>query len=121
MGAREGGRALPQQFATPLGNITITEELVASVAGLLARQFDGVAGMVPRRRIVGRESPTRGVRVELEDGRANVFLRVRLEDGVRLADLGDALVEWVRRGVEDATGIPVRKVRVTAYGAPKEA
>ena len=27
----------------------------------------------------------------------------------------------VRRGVEDATGIPVRKVRVTAYGAPKEA
>ncbi|MDA8146607.1 MAG: hypothetical protein M0Z27_11185 [Thermaerobacter sp.] len=25
------------------------------------------------------------------------------------------------RDVEDATGIPVRKVRVTAYGAPKEA
>jgi uncharacterized alkaline shock family protein YloU len=98
------------------GDITVSDLVVAKLAGRAAQQTYGVIGM--------RESPfagiarlfkgpfTKGVEVELHEACADVTLHVVMEHGVNLAQVTENLREQVRFEVESQSGVALGQVNV---------
>lgn len=98
------------------GDITVSDLVVAKLAGRAAQQTYGVIGM--------RESPfagiarlfkgqfTKGVDVDLHEDCVDVTLHVVMERGVNLAQVTENLREQVRFEVESQSGVTLGQVNV---------
>ncbi|MEJ2889527.1 Asp23/Gls24 family envelope stress response protein [Actinomycetospora aeridis] len=112
--------------ASPLestqGRTTIADGVVAQIAGLAAREIDGVHGFgssaarafgaITERIPGGRSSTTQGVSVEVGERQAAVDLTVVVEYGVSIADLARAIRRNVIAAVQRMTGLDVVEVNV---------
>jgi uncharacterized alkaline shock family protein YloU len=107
---------LPPADAHLGGDIVVADLVVAKLAGRAAQLTYGVVGM--------RESPlagiarlfkgpfTKGVDVDLHEGRADVTLHVVMERGINLAQVTENLREQVRFEVESQSGVTVGQINV---------
>ena len=111
-------------LASPDGKITVADSVVSKVAGMAAREMDGVHAMggggaralgSVRQRIPGSSGPsvTQGVSVEVGETQAAIDLDLVVEYGVSVADLGRAIQRNVKSAVERMTGLEVTEVNVT--------
>ncbi|MDD7965419.1 Asp23/Gls24 family envelope stress response protein [Actinomycetospora lemnae] len=108
---------------TPQGRTSIADGVVAKVAGLAAREVDGVHGFgggaaralgaLTERIPGGRSSSSRGVSVEVGERQAAVDITVVVEYGVSIAELARAIRRNVIGAVEQMTGLEVVEVDVT--------
>lgn len=102
--------------ASQAGEVTISEVVLAKLAGRAARTTYGVVGMhgSPVQRVAGifRGALTEGVHAEVRDGRVYLRLSVVMERGVNLAQVTATLREQVRYEVERNSGLPVADVEV---------
>lgn len=103
------------------GRTTISDGVVATTAGLAAREVDGVADLgggasrafgAVRERVSGSSDPSRGVKVEVGERQAAIDLDVVVDYGVRIADTASALRSHVSRAVSETTGLEVVEVNV---------
>ncbi|GAA4923197.1 putative alkaline shock family protein YloU [Actinomycetospora succinea] len=104
------------------GRTTIGDGVVAKVAGLAARQVDGVHGFgtsaarafgaITERIPGGRSSTTQGVSVEVGERQAAVDLTIVVDYGVAIADLARAIRRNVITAVQQMTGLEVVEVNV---------
>jgi uncharacterized alkaline shock family protein YloU len=111
-------------LASQDGKITVADSVVSKVAGMAAREMDGVHAMggggaralgSVRQRIPGSSGPsvTQGVSVEVGETQAAIDLDLVVEYGVSVADLGRAIQRNVKSAVERMTGLEVTEVNVT--------
>ena len=111
-------------LASPDGKISVADGVVAKVAGMAAREMDGVHAMggggaralgSVRQRIPGSSGPsvTQGVTVEVGETQAAIDLDLVVEYGVSVADLGRAIQRNVKSAVERMTGLAVTEVNVS--------
>jgi uncharacterized alkaline shock family protein YloU len=104
------------------GEITITEDAVASVAGRLAMDCYGVVDKVPRNfsdacaDMFKRNSLSRGVKVITKDNRIFVDLYVILSFGLNIKAVADSLKSTIKYGLESFTGMIVDTVNVHVVG-----
>ena len=106
----EGARSL----STPLGQITVSADVVARIVGHTAAECYGVVGMSGRRvgRLLPRGRLAQGVDVAgTSDGLA-IDLDVIVEYGLNLAEVAAAVRTRVGYEVERLTGLPVVRVEV---------
>lgn len=108
---------------TDLGNIVISDEVIATIAGMAASECYGVVGMAARRlqdglaELLGREHLGRGVQVAMKgDNVADINLYVIVGYGVRITEVARNVVQQVRYAVEQACGITVRDVSIHVQG-----
>lgn len=104
------------------GKTTIADGVVAKIAGLAAREVDGVHGFgggaarafgAITERIPGaRSSSSQGVSVEVGERQAAVDITVVVEYGVSIADLARAIRRNVVTSVERMTGLEVVEVNL---------
>ncbi|WP_433802812.1 Asp23/Gls24 family envelope stress response protein [Actinomycetospora sp. CA-084318] len=104
------------------GKTTIADGVVAKVAGLAAREVNGVYGFggtaarafgAITERIPGsRSSASQGVSVEVGERQAAVDLTIVVEYGVAIAELSRAIRRNVIGAVEQMTGLEVTEVNV---------
>jgi uncharacterized alkaline shock family protein YloU len=104
------------------GKTTIADGVVAKIAGLAAREVDGVHGFggsaarafgAITERIPGaRSSSSQGVSVEVGERQAAIDLTIVVEYGVAVADLARAIRRNVVASVERMTGLEVVEVNV---------
>lgn len=120
--SRFGGGILLWEQDTGIGRISISDEVVASLAGHAAIEPDGVMGLTAGRfkdglaNIVGRENPGRGVEVKLIDGCLVISVNLVILYGEEISGLARSVKKRVKEEIENSTGIPVSAVNINIQG-----
>lgn len=104
-----------------IGNVKISEEVVAIIAGLAAMDVPGVAGMSGGivggiAEILGRKNLSKGVKVEVGEKEAAVDLYIIVEYGCRIPDVSWDIQEKVKNAVETMTGLEVIEINIHVQG-----
>ena len=101
-------------LASPLGRITIANDVVAQIVGHTVAECYGVVGTSPRRlpRVLARERVTQGVSVGGGSDGVTIELNVVVEHGLNLAEVASTVRNRVAYEVERLTGLPVASVDV---------
>ena len=122
------GRSMTKSPATALvtdrGRTSIADSVVAKIAGLAAREIDGVHNMgTGTARAIGsirdrvssskNTGVTQGVSVEVGERQAAVDLDVVMEFGVSIVDASNAIRDNVSRRIENMTGLEVTEVNIS--------
>ena len=98
------------------GEITITTDAIAQLAGLTAAECYGVVGAQAKGgrlgRLVSRDKPERGVEVVRTPEGLVITLRVIIEHGLNLAEVASTVRSHVGYEVTRLTGIPTASVDV---------
>jgi uncharacterized alkaline shock family protein YloU len=98
------------------GEITITTDAIAQLAGLTAAECYGVVGAQAKGgrlgRLVSRDRPERGVDVVRSPEGLVITLRVVVEHGLNLAEVASTVRSHVGYEVSRLTGIPTASVDV---------
>jgi uncharacterized alkaline shock family protein YloU len=103
------------------GMVRISDDVVATIAGLTAMETKGVAAMSGgiseglARKLSGR-NVQKGVSVEVGQQEAAIDLRIIVHYGSKIQEVGRVLQENVRSAVENMTGLKVVEVNVKIEG-----
>ena len=102
-----------------MGNVSVSEDLIATIAGYATVENYGIVGMCARSagdaivELFGRENLQKGVLVEkVGDNQVDVSLHVALQYGVSLPAVSQNTKQNVRYRIEDLTGVSVRNVNI---------
>ncbi len=104
---------------TGLGTVEITSEVLSTLAGLLTMECYGVVGMAAKRKtdgiveLLGRDNFSRGVKLSVQENEINVDLYIMTEYGTPLSTIAKNVMDAVKNGLEQWTGLTVRAVNVT--------
>ncbi|TWS20821.1 Asp23/Gls24 family envelope stress response protein [Tsukamurella asaccharolytica] len=114
----------PVSTQVGLGSTRIADVVVAKIAGIAAREVDGVhdlgggaARVVGRIRetLPGAADLTQGVTVEVSEKQATIDVAIVAEYGVAIHDLASGIRSNVIDAVESTTGLSVTEVNVTVH------
>lgn len=101
-----------------LGEISVDNNVVASIAGAVATKCYGVVGMASKSKkdgvikLLKMENMSRGINVDVEGNGIVVDLHIIVEYGVNINAICDSIVNNVRYKLEHNTGLKVTKVNV---------
>lgn len=107
--------------ATEIGDVRISEEVVAIIASVAAMEVEGVAGMSGGiaggiAEILGRKNLSKGVKVEVGEKEAAIDVYVIIEYGSRIPEVSWNVQEKVKQRVEAMTGLNVVEVNIHIQG-----
>ena len=96
--------------------ISISEEVVATIAGIAAQEVKGVTAMNANGigEMLGRK--TRGVKVQIGEKETVIDINVTVEYGARIPDIAWEVQNKVKTQVEAMTGLNVVAVNVHIQG-----
>jgi len=110
-----------------LGNIKITNEVVAIIAGIAATEVPGVFAMSGGitdgiSNILGKKNFSKGVKVEVGEKECSIEAYLVVEYGVRIPEVSAQVQENIIKSVANMTGLKVVEVNVYVQGIniPKE-
>ena len=91
--------------ADELGNIHISEEVLAAIAAAAAMEVEGVSSLAANlgrdiADLLGKKNLAKGVRVKMEDDRVEVELSVLMAYGHTIPEIGKAVQENVKAAIE---------------------
>ena len=104
-----------------MGNIHISEEVLAVIAAAAAREVDGVAGLAgglsdDLAELVAGKKLSRGVRIQVADETESVSLAILVKYGYVIPEVGRAVQDAVMSAVENTSGLTVERVNVHISG-----
>ena len=102
-----------------LGDISIDNSVVGTIAAIAAQEVEGVVSMGGKfslSEMLGRKDSDRGVKVEIQGGRAVIDVDVKIEYGRNMYDAAHILQKKVKDTVEQMTGLVVEMVNVKING-----
>jgi len=104
-----------------IGNIKISEEAVAIVAGVAATEVNGVSGMCATiaggiAELLGKKSFAKGVKVEITEQTVFIAISLVVQYGSKIPDVAWEVQEKVKHAVESMTGLEVTAVDVFVNG-----
>lgn len=99
------------------GQIQIADEVIAIIASTASLEVEGVEAAVgaPTSNFVelfGKKNQSKGVKVVVENGSANIELDIAVKFGVKIMDVGYEVQKKVKNAVETMTGLNVTNVNV---------
>ena len=104
------------------GMVTVTEEVIATIAGVSAVECYGIVAMASKRatdgivELLGSENITRGVKTKIAEDKISVDLYIIVQYGVSIAAVARTAMETVKYNIENLTGMPVVAVNITVEG-----
>ncbi|NLG79164.1 MAG: Asp23/Gls24 family envelope stress response protein [Firmicutes bacterium] len=111
-----------KDVSTELGQITISDEVIALIAGVAATECYGLVGMASRNiqdgiaELLGMENLSRGVEVKLAGDEVVIDLYIIVEYGTKITEVAHNVMDKVRYVVESMTGLKVARVNITVQG-----
>lgn len=104
-----------------IGEVQISDEVVAIIAGLAATEVKGVrsmAGNITNELVskLGMKNLAKGVKVHVEDKKVTVQLALNLEYGYNIPETSRTVQEKVKTTLESMTGLEVSDVNVRIAG-----
>lgn len=108
---------------TKLGNVDISNEVIASIVGCAATDIYGIVGMASKNQlrdgfneILKRENYTKGVVVRQENSGTVVDVYIIVGYGVKISEVCRNVQNKVKYNLETMLGAPTAKVNVYVQG-----
>jgi len=101
-----------------LGEISVDNEVIASIAGAVATKSYGVVGMASKNKkdgvikLLKIDNMSRGIVVKVEENGIVIDMHIIVEYGVNINAICDSIVHNVEYQLEKNTGLKVTKVNV---------
>jgi uncharacterized alkaline shock family protein YloU len=123
--ARTGVATIPRATETysQQGKTSIADGVVAKIAGIAAREVQGVHSLVPSgtgaaigqlaTRMTGGDTRSQGVSVEVGQQEAAVDVNMIVEYGVSIRQVADAVRQNIINRVSSMTGLTVKEVNIS--------
>lgn len=106
-------------FSNENGNIYYSEEVLAKIVGLSTMECYGVVGMVSQNaaeglwELIGIENLSKGVKIQLtSENKLQIELFIMVEYGTKISVIANNIIQKVRYGVENYTGLKVSAITV---------
>lgn len=101
--------------------IKISNEAVATYAGIAISEVEGVYGMSGgfagiTEVLSGKKNLSKGVKVEIEGKSAKIDVSIIVEYGARIPDVAFEIQTRVKKSVETMTGLKVLEVNIHVQG-----
>lgn len=101
--------------------IKISNETIATYAGIAISEVSGVYGMSGTfagitEAISGKKNFTKGIKVDVEDGKIKLDVNIIVEYGARIPDVAFEIQTIVKKSLESMTGLKVLEVNVNVQG-----
>jgi len=106
---------------TPLGDIQISKQAIATIAYQAVQRSYGVVGLASKN--IANElahaivkDPTHGIDVEYKDNEINIDIYIIIEYGTRIKSVAASVANTVSYQVEKSLGIPVNEINIHVQG-----
>ncbi len=104
-----------------IGNVSIADDVVASIAGIAAIEVKGVSkltGNISKELVakLGKKNLAKGVKVDIIEGTVDVDLSLELEYGNNIKTVSENVQIKVKQAIENMTGLTVGSVNVVVSG-----
>ena len=104
-----------------LGNIHISEEVLAAIAAAATLEVEGVNALSANlgsdlAELLGKKHLTKGIQVTMEEEKVKVELSILMEYGHTIPEVGKAVQDNVKNAIESMTGLEVATVNVAVGG-----
>ena len=104
-----------------IGNVRIASDVLARIAGIAALDVEGVEAVLAgydRNAVskVSRSALNKGVKVQLQNGKASVDIALTIGYGVHIPDACREVQEKVSTTINNMTGLSVTGVNVRVAG-----
>ncbi|MBW2731266.1 MAG: Asp23/Gls24 family envelope stress response protein [Deltaproteobacteria bacterium] len=94
------------------GKITLNEEVVATIAGMAARQIDGISSLGKSRLIPFGDDPRRGIEAQVGNKQAAFDIDVVISYGIDIRKVAAELRTAIADGVNKMAGREVVEVNI---------
>jgi uncharacterized alkaline shock family protein YloU len=111
-----------KEILTDIGRINLSEDVIATMAGVATTECYGIVGMAGSRlkdgiaELLGRENLARGVQVTLDEDSVEIDLHIVVGYGTRISEIARNVTTQVRYVIESFTGLQVRGVHIHVEG-----
>lgn len=104
-----------------VGSVTISEEVVAVIAGVATAEVKGVSSMSGTlaggiAEILGKKNMGKGVKVTIDGDTVEIDLHITVVYGAKVPEVAWEIQEKVKKSVESMTGLKVDKVNIYIEG-----
>ena len=104
-----------------MGNIHISEEVLAVIAAAAAKEVDGVGGLsgglgVELAELVAGKKLNRGIDIRVADESISIRVSILVKHGHIITDVARAVQDAVWSAIENTTGLQVESVNVHVSG-----
>lgn len=116
------GGYMGESLNTKVGDVLISNEVIAKCAGASAVECFGVVGMAAisvkdgLAKLLKVENLRKGVKAEVEDNQITIDMHIIVSYGVNIPTVCRNLVENVQYKVEEFTGLSVKKINIYVEG-----
>jgi uncharacterized alkaline shock family protein YloU len=113
---------MANEIKNKLGKITISHDVIGTIAGYTAIQCYGLVGMARKKltdgvvELLKREALQKGVVVRAEGEQTVIDLFIVVSYGTKISTVATNVMEQVKYSVESLTGIKVAAVNVVIQG-----
>ena len=121
----ENQNGYTMETESPIGEVKIADDVVATIAGLATTEVEGVASMQGNltNEIVGKlgvKNLSKGVKIELMRGKVHAELSVIMRYGYSIPKTCNAIQDRVKTSIENMTGLDVESVNIRIVGVETE-
>ena len=104
-----------------LGNIHISEEVLAVIAAAAVLEVEGIGGLAANlgtdlAELLGKKNLSRGIHIQVEDENVTVDLSILVKYGYTIPDVARAVQEALAGSIEATSGLTVAAVNVNVGG-----
>ena len=96
------------------GQVKISNDVIATIAGLAALEVDGVETITTLTDKILKNN--NGVKIQIEDEDVNLDIMVLIDYGISIPDIALKIQENVKNTVETMTGLKVSQVNIHIQG-----
>ena len=106
---------------TPLGNIQVSPNAIATIAYNAAMESYGVVGLASKNFFDGLanvivKDPTHGIEVNFDESQIVIDVYIIVEYGTRIKSVASSVAKTVQYHVEQALDLPVHAINVHVQG-----
>jgi uncharacterized alkaline shock family protein YloU len=115
-------KKMAKLMETKLGNVEISEDVIATISGAAAIECYGLVGMASRKisdgvsGLLKRENLSKGVNVTVQEEDLIIDLNIIVGYGIKISEVASNVMDRVRYTVETMTGLKVAEVNVNVQG-----
>jgi uncharacterized alkaline shock family protein YloU len=100
-----------------IGNIKISDEAIASIASIAAKQVDGVIDMDggpvgTLAETLGVKNELKGIKIDMGKESVSVEINLIVAFGSDVSEIATAVQEKIKEAIENMTGLSVEKINV---------
>lgn len=111
------------ELSTDQGQIDVSDEVIATIAGFAATDCYGLVGMASRSQLkdgiaelLGRENWSKGIEVKYEKGELAVDLYIIVSYGTKISEVAHNVQSKVKYTLSETVGIEVSRVNIFVQG-----